>query len=148
MRHIIIIGFVVAQSFCLGAQSADSIDEILGAEQVSWGKIVRFSLAAAGLIDESESEETAIDFIRSRGWNTGEKDPDEQVNLGELSLLLMESFQIEGGILFTLTRSPRYAAREVVSRQWAKGGPFDPVSGMEFLTIIGNVSRAVENRDE
>ncbi|MDA3951740.1 MAG: hypothetical protein PF508_21215, partial [Spirochaeta sp.] len=67
--------------------------------------------------------------------------PDHTLTLGEYSLLVMETFNISGGAMYTVTGMPRYAARELAFRNIIQGRAYPrmKLSGDRALRIIGRV---------
>jgi hypothetical protein len=66
---------------------------------------------------------------------------EDPVNLGEFSLMVMESFDIPGGLMYNLLPSPRYAARELAFRNIVQGEAYPrmAISGERAMRIIGRV---------
>jgi hypothetical protein len=73
------------------------------------------------------------------GWLRGEAE--SAITLQELSFLIMNAFDLRGGLMYTLFRNPRYAYREMIYRQLIQGRAYSNmnVSGIRFLQILGRV---------
>jgi hypothetical protein len=112
----------------LFAQTADDLETVLGARAVSYSQAARFVLDAAEILPENRDALTAGNSIRA----------DNSISLGELSLLIMKSFGLKGGILYTLFPNPRYACRELVYLKIIQGrtDPGGTVDGWTFLHIL------------
>lgn len=67
--------------------------------------------------------------------------PEKTLTLGEYSLLVMETFDISGGLMYTVTGMPRYAARELAFRDIVQGRAYPrmKLSGERALRIVGRV---------
>ena len=135
----IIIIFVFLSALVY-AQSSQVIDEILLEEKATFGKTVYLVLTAAGLIPEEASIQDAVDSLADKEWRVRAQSADAVVGLGALSYLIMKSFDIPGGLFYTIFPGPRYASRELkylgfFTGRYATGRT---VSGEDVLRILGN----------
>ena len=123
----------------LFAQTAADIDLLLDAKEITYAQAVRFVLPAAGLVEDNISNSAAFAFAVSRGWLSDTVNQDDRINMGALSLIIMKSFNLDGGLLYRLFPSPRYAFREMVYYQLIQGRS-DPslfIAGNQLLHILG-----------
>jgi hypothetical protein len=140
-HHGVLPLFFLLPALGLFAQTAAELDRLLETEAVSAGTAARFVLGAAGLVPEGLSgaaaEEAAFRAARERGWLR--REAEEALSLKETAFLVMNAFDIPGGALYSLTRSPRYAYRECIHRKLIQGraDPDSAVSGLRLLRIIG-----------
>jgi outer membrane protein OmpA-like peptidoglycan-associated protein len=130
------------------AQTASLMDSVLDSGAVNCSQAAYFVLEAAGMVSNS-SGDMAKAFSRAadRGWLPPDAEAEKPIKLGDLSYLIMESFNLRGGLLYQFFRGPRYAYRELSYRRFIPG-PGDssqPVSGGDFFQILGNVLYATEN---
>ena len=127
-------------TFALYAQTATEMDLLLETNEVSAATAAYFTLGAAGLLQPglsgTEAFTTAYDTARSRGWvNTA---ANEAVTLQETAFLLMNAFELKGGVMYSLFPNPRYAYRELLYHKLIQGRSYYNmrVSGIELLRII------------
>jgi outer membrane protein OmpA-like peptidoglycan-associated protein len=130
------------------AQTASLMDTVLDSGEVNCSQAAYFVLEAAG-VDSESSGDLAKAFSRAaaRGWLPTGAEAEDPIKLGELSYLIMESFDFRGGLLYQFFRGPRYAYRELVYRRFFPG-PSDssrPVSGGDFFQILGNALQTAED---
>ena len=127
---------VMAFSQAGSTSTATDLDNVLEKSELSYAEAVRFVLA------EEDGFERAI----ASGWLPKGTKPDGAIKLGELSFLLMKTFDMKGGFMYAILPGPRYAYREMVSRSLIQGAadPAMKVSGERFLTILGNVLGTAE----
>jgi hypothetical protein len=120
----------------LSAQTAAELDAILNSRELTCAQAARFVLAAA---DMWTGGGDAFSEAKAQGRLSRRAKEDSPIRLGELSMLLMKSFGIKGGILYTLFPGPRYANREMVSLRLVQGrtDPGGTVDGGTFLYILG-----------
>jgi hypothetical protein len=128
------------------AQTAGRLDLILDAERVSFAQAALIILPAAGLLSPDAGEEEAFAYVRdwfsrrAAGQDLPIKTGDS-IKMGELSYLVMRSFNLSGGLMYALFPGPRYAYRALAWRRLlplnADPGRF--LSGEELLYITGQV---------
>jgi len=139
------------------AQTAERIERLLGQDRVSYRDAALLVLEAAGHYDpsghlDSETQTNADDafsFAMERGWLPKDARANGDATLGGLSLLVVQAFEINGGILFSLFKNPHYAYRAMVYRGVIQGRT-DPqmlVSG-ELLLYAVNRAMGAMNDDE
>ena len=112
-------------------QTAAELDVVLEKSELSYAEAARFVLAA----------EDGFDRAMSNGWLPKGAEPGGAIKLGELSFLIMKTFDMKGGLMYMILPGPRYAFRSMVSRSFIQGAadPAMKVSGERFLLILGNV---------
>jgi hypothetical protein len=76
-----------------------------------------------------------------QGWLPAGVAPTGTIRLDEVSFLVMQSFDIKGGVFYTLTENRRYAYRELVYRNIIQGrsSPAMAVSGDMLLFVVNRV---------
>jgi len=137
------IGFIlllVAVSASIAAQSNEMIDEILAEDTATVGSAAYVALAAGGLIDDDTSPGRAAAVAREAGWLPEDIDATSPASFGQIAYLLMQSAEINGGLMYRLVPGPRYAAREFVYRGWSpeRKAPGEHVSGQFLVRVAGN----------
>jgi hypothetical protein len=127
------------------AQTAGEIEALLSAEAVSYEQAASFALRAADITVSS----AAYDYAVERKWLSAKTAAGGIAVLGEVSLLLMGAFGIKGGIMYSLTKSPHYAYRELAHKGVIQGraDPGLTVSGDLFLFMVGKVLDRVEGEE-
>ena len=98
------------------AQTAAEMDGLLAAETVSAARAARFVLGTADLLPAALSgqlaEKAAYDMASANGWI--KIAAEENINLRDTAFLIMKAFDLKGGVMYSLLKSPRYAYRELV----------------------------------
>jgi hypothetical protein len=113
------------------------MDALLESGAVTWAEAVRFVLPAAGVEVANVAEAFAL--AAALRWLPRNAAPERAVDLAGLSFLLMQAFNLSGGLLYSLFPGPRYAYRELVYRGIVRG-PRDrawKVSGPLLIALIG-----------
>jgi hypothetical protein len=74
-------------------------------------------------------------------WLSKKAAAEKSVTLGELSFLIMKSFNMKGGLFYTLFPGPRYSYRELTRLNLIPGRAYSSltVSGERLLQILGGV---------
>ena len=126
------------------AQSAAEIEELLSVKAVTYEEAARFVLRVAEVQGWSGPE--AFGFAAERKWLPAKAEAGGRARLDGLSLLIMRSFGLNGGLFFTLTKNSRYAYRELLYRGIIQGraDPGMEVSGPFLLFMVGEALSRTE----
>lgn len=129
---LVFLGMIAAAA--LAAQSNEVIDDLLAQEIARPAEVSYIVLAASGELAEDASRQQALQSARERGLLGDE----EAVDLGRLSFLLMTTFDVPGGIMYSLLPGPRYATRELAFHGLIPGRPHPDrvLSGFEALQLV------------
>ena len=122
-------------------QTSAEIESLLGEAEVSCEQAAYFTLAVA-LDQPPAASQAAFALAREKGWLPANAENGSPITFSGLSFLMMKAFDINGGIMYELTGSRRYAYREMKSRGFITGRAYSnlAVSGEQFLQILGNVA--------
>jgi hypothetical protein len=127
------------------AQTAERLDAILDTERVSYAQAAAVILPAAGLLDPEAGEAAA--FAAAGSWLPHRAERDGPIAMGELSRLIMGSFNLTGGFMYALFPGPRYAYRALAWRRLLppNSDPARFLTGEELLHITGLVLALAED---
>jgi hypothetical protein len=135
--------FFVLVAVSLHAQTAGELDRLLELKELDWGDVCLFTLAEAGVLPPAATQgavarSAAFDEAQSRLWLAGKPAEGDKAKLGAVSLLVMRAFGLKGGIMYSITHSPRYAYREVKYLDILRGSTdaASPVSGELLLQML------------
>ena len=140
VKKLLIMLLIFISTFKLSAQTAAEMDSLLETETVTIAAAARFVLGAAELLrpelSGAEAERAAFELAVSNGWITQEAD--ELASLKDISFLIINAFEIKGGVFYRFFRNPRYAFREMVYQNHIQGRAYPDmlVSGPRLLQII------------
>jgi len=124
-----------------GRQStADEIETLLNTRAVTYAQAARFVLQAADVTAIRDPQE-AFRYAAQQGWLPQRVSANDTARLDNISLLLMCSFDISGGMLYSITESPHYAYRELTYMEVIQGraDPAMNVSGEQLLFITSRI---------
>ena len=127
------------------AQTAAELEGLLKVKEITWAEAAYFTLSSSAEAvpanGQAAARQAAFQFVRERGRLPKNAEAEGKARLDGLSLLLMRSFDVPGGLMYGLLHNPRYAYREMKALGFIRGRvyPTDTVSGAEFLHILGNL---------
>ena len=138
-RHLcfIVLCFVLAAG--VFAQTAERLEGLLNAEKLTYGEAAQFVLEAADLLAAGADE--AFAFAAGQKWLPAKAASNGTARLDGLSLLVMNAFQLKGGLVYSILRNPHHAYREL-QYQGILDGKDDPamdVSGSLLLSVVERV---------
>jgi len=145
-----VICFLLIFSVFLPAQTAAEIEEMLKSEALSYEEAALFVLKAAdlpkGQPDLNDTAE-AFRFAADQKWLPKDAVAGGEANLKGVSLLLVGSFNVRGGVFFSIFKNPHYAYRELVYQDVIQGrvDPEMVVSGSHLLFLV---SRLLSRQEE
>lgn len=125
--------------------TAVEIETLLQTDVVTYSQAARFVLEASEAMITSNPEE-AFSYAVQQKWLPESVESSDPVRLDKLSLLLMRSFELRGGIFYSLFKNPHYAYRELVYINVIQGR-HDPrmlVSGERLLFYVNRLFASQE----
>jgi len=127
------------------SQTAAEIETLLETEALSYEQAASFVLRAADV----QVSDSAFNYASEQKWLPKNAAPEDTARLNGIALLLMRSFELKGGIFYSLAKSPHHAYRELVYKGFIQGDtdPGMPVSGRQLLLIISRIL-SVKEKDE
>ena len=147
-RLVLILLFLPALTF---AQTAAELDALLETNTLTVSQAARFTLGAVGLTPPELSGATAVNAAYqqalSNGWVRSAQE--DAITLQELAFLMMNAFELRGGIMYSIFRNPRYAYREMVYLRLMQGrvDANMRLSGQRFLQILGRTLNYTGERE-
>jgi len=140
VRIFLIIILLFLTGAALYAQTADEIETLLNTRAVTYGQAARFVLEASDAL-VTRSHEEAFRYAVQQNWLPANSSSGDPARFDQISLLLMRSFNMKGGLMYTLTKSSHHAYRELVYRNviQTRSDPAMTVSGEELLFMVGRL---------
>ena len=139
MKKIWILLVVLFSLNPIYSQSNLIIDEVLEQELIDFDKGVYIILAAGGLIEENASGSQVSEALDKQNWNIHSREVSGKMTLIEASILIMNSLDLKGGVMYTLLPIKRYAYKEMIFKKLIENTADGnrEISGVELLTILG-----------
>ena len=124
----------------LYAQTAERMERLLETSAVNYGDAARFVLEAADVFVAS-GPESAFNYTSEQGWLPRGAAAGDSARLDGLSLLIMKSFNIQGGLMYGAVKNAHYAYRELVYLNVIQGrnDPAMVVSGDLLLFMVNRI---------
>jgi len=141
-----LILFLLAGNAFLSAQSAAvEIETLLETNAVTYAQAARFVLEASG-VRATRNSEDAFNYAVQQNWLPGNVQAGDPARLDKISLFLMQSFNLKGGIFYSITNSPHYAYRELVYNGVIQGrsDPAMYVPGERLLFYVNRILSMIE----
>ncbi|GBU29101.1 hypothetical protein R84B8_02665 [Treponema sp. R8-4-B8] len=139
----ILLCFLLAIPSLLSAQTAERIERLLEQKQVNYRDAALLVLEAAGQLDNvnQTNADDAFSLAMDRGWLPKDTQANDSARLNNISLLLMRSFNMKGGIMYALTKNRRYAYRQLTYLNVIqnRSDPSDFVSGERLLYYVNRI---------
>jgi len=131
MKHFFLVSFLFS-AFCTGLSAQSTA--------VTYAQASRFVLEASGKMVTYNPYE-AFEYASENKWLPGKVSADQNARLDAVSLLILNAFDIKGGIFYSITNNSHYAYRELVYLRHIQGrvDPAMDVSGELLLFIVSSV---------
>jgi len=131
------------------AQTAAKLEALLNEQALTWSAAAAFVLEASGAAGSLEPAD-AFRFASEREWLPKNAAPADAARLNGVALLLMRSFELKGGLFYSLTKSPHHAYRELVYKGLIRGDtdPEMSVSGQDLLLIVSRLLSIKEKEED
>lgn len=135
----ILICFLLIGFSFVSAQSNDLLDDLLAQDPAQLGITSYLILAASDHISSNDSP--SIAFQKAQELNLIKKTDSEEskVRADTLSLMLMKALEIQGGIMYRVFPTPRFAYKHLVYLGYISdaAGPARIVAGDEVVRVLG-----------
>jgi len=127
----------------LEAQSNETIDRFLDGDKADLGTTALFIYQASGALDDEATVQKALDHLlaSSIGKRYRDKEADSPIEYREYAHIIMNELELPGGFMYSWTKLPRYAARELTSRRWMPGKlhPGAELTPWEVMTSLAEI---------
>lgn len=139
MKNLLIFLVVLFSLSPLYSQSNLIVDYVLEQNSIDFDKGVYLILAAGGKIDDTVTPLQALEELDKLNWFIDSKEANSKMTLIEASILIMNSLELKGGIMYTLLPIKRYAYKEMIFKRLIENTADGnrEISGLELLTILG-----------
>ena len=130
------VAFFQAQSAAAELPVAEEIEALLAANAVTYAQAARFLLEASDAFAKYDSQE-AFRYAQEQKWLPKKAGADDKARLDEISLLAMRSFEMKGGVMYSITKNKHYSYRELAAKKIIQGrtSPSMKITGRQLLYI-------------
>ena len=150
LKKIFVISiFLVLGCLCFG-QSADMVSKMIESESVTYEDVAYFCAINLGLVNDDTSPEDALVALFEAKIFSMPKDPKANITYDAVANMCMKTWKIKGGLFYTLTKSDRYAFKELQYLGFisTSENPKKKVSGTEVLNLITRCLEKTEVKDD
>ena len=135
-------------SLPLYAQTALKLETLLQKPVITWSDAAVFVLEVSEKAVYANPTE-AFTFAMEKKWLPKGAQSNDYAQLNGIALLLMQSFDLKGGIFYKIGKSPHHAYRELVYKRIIRGesDPRKSVSGEELLLMISRILSIKEKEE-
>ena len=139
MRKLFFV-LLTALSVSLSAQYAQRMESLLSEQELKWSTASVFALEASEKLGFTGGDD-AFRFALDRKWLPKDAGPGDIVLLSDAARLLMQAFDLKGGIFYSIGKSSHHAYRELVHKNVIIGrtDPKMVVTGEEYLYMINRI---------
>lgn len=143
LRKLIVVSvFLLVAVLPIVSQSNEMIDKLLDEQKARFGLSAYLVLAASGKIPEEASVEDAMEALDNRSFSSlKKKTKDDFITFRELAYLVMQAFEMRGGIMYRIVPSPRYAYKEMLFINLLNANQKDraPINSDEMIDLLSGV---------
>lgn len=141
MKKLILIATIaVAAAFTANAQSFEKISEILDSEEVNLAQISYMAGTCGFNLPENSNYTTAFEEMKRRRFFKQDAKESDKATLAQASYVFMKAAKMDGGLMYKITDSKRYAFKELKARgvipQTAEASL--PLSGHDAINLLNS----------
>ena len=144
-----ILLFFISGIFTVSADFNTTVDSILAEEKISYGSASFALLVGTGVLSEGVTVQEAAEKMAADYPDT-KMDWDSAVTLDQFSYMIMNAYEMKGGLMYRFFPGPRYAVRELRHKKILQGLSYSTmyISGDRAFRIIGRVLEMEEAANE
>lgn len=124
----------------VSAQSADALTKMIEADQTTVGDVSYFLAVYLGAVPETSPVSAATSALQDEGIVANGVGADEILTYKTFAGMIMRTWDVKGGFMYSITGADRYALRELQAKGLiaASADPMDVVSGYQALAILND----------
>ncbi len=146
--HFFISFFALFFCTMLIAQSADKVTNLIEAKEVTLEEVAYFASTYLELTNEDVEDEYALEALKEKVQLDRISQNTTALTYADFAYFCTQVWDIDGGIMLSLTKAPRYAFRELQYKGYISSTklPQENITGLEALTIITQcIDYSIEN---
>ncbi|MFP4431966.1 MAG: hypothetical protein ACLFPV_12005 [Spirochaetaceae bacterium] len=115
---LFLIALLVVLSFSLYAQEGELVNRAVGESPLSFGTGAALVAALAGAVPSEQpvDPEDAVAVLGSLGYRLPDRSIDDPITYGNFALLMMQAFDVRGGLRYEIFPTSAAAFEELRSR--------------------------------
>lgn len=150
LKKIFVISiFFILGCLCFG-QSADMVSKMIESESVTYEDVAYFCATNLGLANDNTSPEDALVALCDAKIYSMPKNPKVNITYEAVANMCMKTWGIKGGLFYTITKSNRYAFKELQYLGFISSSenPKKNISGRDVLNLITRCMEKTEVKDD
>lgn len=141
-KILIICGLLFIGCFCFG-QSADFVSKMIESPCVTYEDAAYFCAINLGLIQETDSANEALVALDREKVFSMPENPTANITYDAFANMCLKTWKIKGGLLYTITKSNRYAFKEMQYLGFIPNSE-DPKSEVSGIQMLNMFTRCIE----
>lgn len=148
-KKIFLLLFVLFASLGF-SQSADFVTEIINSEAITYEDVAYFCALNLGLVSDDATPSEAMVALDKANVYSMPNNSKEYIPYDALANMLMRTWGIKGGFFYSITKSNRYAFKELQNKGFipTNVSSKESVSGIEMLNLITRCLEISEDKNE
>ncbi len=145
---IVLVSIMILFSISsLYAQSIEIVDHLLDAKTAEYGPTAYMVAVGSGIADESITITEAVSILSDKQYGFPQKKAEDPVDFGEISYMIMQALELDGGLMYKLIPSRRYAFRELIYLGIIaqETQPDSIITGADVINILSGAMAAKES---
>lgn len=135
---------------CVFSQTASAVTQTLSSDSATYGDACYYMASYLGIVPDTADAEEAYSALCAEGICREGMECGGALTYGALAGLCMNTFDMHGGIMYSLTKSDHYAFRELQSRKFIdeRRDPQEKVPGAVMLNIINRCTESAGGEED
>jgi hypothetical protein len=143
MRSALLSVIVLAAlSLPIEAQEGELVSRAVSESPLSFGTGAGLVAALAGAVpsDQPVGPEDAVEVLRSLGYRLPDRGVDDHLTYGNFALLMMQAFDLRGGLRYEIFPTSAAAFEELRSRSLLAPGVYagTPIPGVVAVDVVSH----------
>lgn len=139
-RFLVMAALILLCVAVVSAQSADALSKMIEADQVTVGDVSYFLAVYLDAVPESASGADAVRALQNADICSDDVGAFDVLTYKTFAGLLMRTWNVKGGLMYSITKADRYALRELQAAGFISAGadPQAVVSGYDALAVLND----------
>jgi hypothetical protein len=141
---LIILLILLTPVITLFAQSNIELDRFLNQKTADLATSIWLVYLSVGELPQDSIPQDAVDKLlqSKQGKRFQGSDVSTPITYGQFAMLMMDSYDLPGGLMYTIYKNPRYAASEFTYKKWMPGKP-KPNSFLTPWEVTSSISQVM-----
>lgn len=115
-KEVLMLFVFLFSAFFAFSQSSEKISELINAEKLTKGQAAYLAASYMDLMQDDADENEAFEVLKELKLFKANEKPEEAIRLNQVSQIYMKACGLRGGIMYSITKSRRYAFNELKAK--------------------------------